>query len=79
MGPHRRGPSDLIAYILYHLPMKYIASTENIDVFDKYQDVPAKDHERMRRDDEAIIDMSSPTQVLCQKRRKPESEIKGNT
>jgi len=53
--PHGGSPTDLIASIqgrLSHYPF----GTEKILVFDKYHDVSAKDHERMRRAGEVIID-----------------------
>lgn len=53
--PHGGSPSDLIASIQGNLN-RYPDGIEKIVVFDKYQDVSAKDHEIMRRAGEVIID-----------------------
>ncbi|MCG7883058.1 MAG: hypothetical protein JAY96_15870 [Candidatus Thiodiazotropha endolucinida] len=53
--PHGGNPSDLIASIEERLS-NYGDATKKIVVFDKYQDVSAKDHERMRRAGEVVID-----------------------
>ncbi len=53
--PHGGSPSDLIASIKSHL-RRYSSDTDKIVVFDKYHDISAKDHERMRRAREVIID-----------------------
>ena len=52
--PHGGSPSDLIASIQGRLN-HYPDDTEKILVFDKYQGVSAKDHERMRRTGDVII------------------------
>ena len=53
--PHGGTPLDLIASIQARLS-KYPDDTKKIVVFDKYKDISAKDHERMRRAGEVIID-----------------------
>ncbi len=53
--PHGGSPSDLIASIKSHL-RRYSSDTDKIVVFDKYHDISAKDHERMQRAGEVIID-----------------------
>ncbi|XP_014676492.1 PREDICTED: uncharacterized protein LOC106816405 [Priapulus caudatus] len=55
MWPHGGSPSDLIASIQCRLS-RYPDGIAKIIVFDKYQDVSAKDHERMRRAGKVIID-----------------------
>ncbi len=64
--PHSCSPADLIASIQGHLG-HYTDGIEKIIVFDKYQYVSAKDHERMRQTGEVISTMSSPLPVLCPK------------
>ncbi len=51
---HSNSPADLIASIQGHLG-HYKDGTEKIIVFDKYQDVSAKDHERMQQADKIIL------------------------
>ena len=51
--PHGGYPSDLIASIQTRLS-RYPTNAEEILVFDKYQGVSVKDHERMRRTGEII-------------------------
>jgi len=46
--PHGGVPSDLILAIQDRMN-QYPEQTEKVVVFDKYHDVSAKDHERMRR------------------------------
>ena len=55
--PYGGSPSDLIASIEERLSI-YYPDANKIVVFDKYQDVSAKDHERMRRArlSEVVID-----------------------
>ena len=53
--PHGGSPSELIASIEERLS-KYPEATKKIVVFDKYHDISAKDHERMRRASEVVID-----------------------
>lgn len=53
--PHGGSPSDLIASIRGRLS-RYPNGTDKVIVFDKYHDVSAKDHERMRRAGEVLID-----------------------
>ena len=53
--PHGGSPFDLIASIKSRL-QNYPRGTEKILVFDKYQNVSAKDHERLRRSGDIIID-----------------------
>ncbi len=53
--PHGGSPADLITSIQGRLG-HYPDGTEKIIVFDKYQDVSAKDNERMRRAGEVILD-----------------------
>ena len=53
--PHGGSPSDVIELIRRRLS-RYPHKAEKIIVFDKYQDVSAKDHERMRRAAEVPID-----------------------
>ena len=53
--PHGGSPSDLIASIQSHLK-RYSNDIDKIIVFDKYHDISAKDHERMRCAGEVIID-----------------------
>ena len=53
--PHGGYPSDLIASIQTRLS-RYPTNAEKILVFDKYQGVSAKDHERMRRTGAIITD-----------------------
>jgi hypothetical protein len=53
--PHGGSPSDLIASIHGRLS-HYPDGTEKIIVFDKYEDISAKDHERIRQAGEVIID-----------------------
>ena len=53
--PHGGSPSDLIASIEERLN-NYRDASKKIVVFDKYLDVSAKDHERMRRASEVVID-----------------------
>ena len=53
--PHGGSPSELIASI-EELLSKYSEATKKIVVFDKYHDISAKDHERMRRASEVVID-----------------------
>ena len=55
LWPHGGSPSDVIASIQGRLS-HYPDVTKKIVVFDKYQDVSAKDHERMRRASEVVID-----------------------
>ena len=51
--PHGGSPSDLIASIQSHLK-RYSNDIDKIIVFDKYHDISAKDHERMRRAGEVM-------------------------
>ena len=44
--PHGGSPSDLVASIEERL-CYYLNATKKIVVFDKYQDISAKDHERI--------------------------------
>ena len=53
--PHGGSPSDLIASIQSQVRC-YPNATEKIIVFDKYHNISAKDHERMQRAGEVIID-----------------------
>ena len=53
--PYGDSPSDVIESIRRRLS-RYPHEAEKIIVFDKYQDVSAKDHERMRRAAEVPID-----------------------
>ena len=53
--PHGGSPSDVIESIRRRLS-RYPHEAEKITVFDKYRDVSAKDHERMRRAAEVPID-----------------------
>ena len=53
--PHGGSPSDVIESIRRRLS-RYHNEAEKIIVFDKYRDVSAKDHERMRRAAEVPID-----------------------
>lgn len=53
--PHGGCPSDLITSIESRL-QHYAEGTEKIIVFDKYQGVSAKDHERLRRSGDSVID-----------------------
>ena len=53
--PHGGNFSDLIASIQGRIG-RYPHSAEKIIVFDKYKDISAKDHERMRRAGEVVID-----------------------
>jgi len=53
--PHGGSPSDLIASIQTQLS-RYPCDSKKVVVFDKYRDVSAKDHERMRRAGEATAD-----------------------
>ena len=53
--PHGGSPSDVVESIRHRLS-RYPHEAEKIIVFDKYQDVSAKDHERMRRAVEVPID-----------------------
>ena len=53
--PHGGIPSDLVASIEERLG-NYPDATMKIVVFDKYQDISAKDHERMHRANEVVID-----------------------
>ncbi len=55
MWPHCGSPSDVIESIRRRLN-RYPQEAEKIIVFDKYQDVSAKDHERIRRAAEVPID-----------------------
>ena len=52
--PHGGSPLDLMASIQSHV-RRYPNATEKIIVFDKYHDISAKDHDRMRRAGEVII------------------------
>ena len=52
---HGGSPSDLIASIQSCLS-RYRDASKKVVVFDKYHDISAKDHERMRRGNESIID-----------------------
>lgn len=52
--PHGGSPSDLIASITARL--NHYPGAEKVVVFDKYKDVSAKDHERIRRAGEFVID-----------------------
>ena len=52
---HGGSPSDLIASIEERLS-NYSDAIKKIVVFDKYQDISAKDHDRMRRASEVVID-----------------------
>ena len=53
--PHGDSPSDVIESIRRRLSL-YRHEAEKIIVFEKYQDVSAKDHDRMRRAAEVPID-----------------------
>lgn len=53
--PFHGSVSDLISSIQGRLS-RYPDAAEKIVVFDKYQDISAKDHERMRRAGEVVID-----------------------
>ena len=55
MWPHGGGRSDVIESIRRRLS-RYPHEAETIIVFDKYQDISAKDHERMLRAFEVPID-----------------------
>ena len=55
MWPHGGSPSNAIESIRRRLS-RYPYEAEKIIVFDKYQDVLAKDHKRMRRAAEVPID-----------------------
>ena len=53
--PHGGSASDLITSTQSRVK-RYPEDTEKIIVFDKYVDVSAKDHERLRRAGESVID-----------------------
>ena len=53
--PHVSSPSELIASNGEHLS-NYPEASEKIVVFDKYQDISAKDHDRMRQASGAVLD-----------------------
>ena len=53
--PHVSSPSELIASNEEHLS-NYPEASEKIVVFDKYQDISAKDHDRMRQASGAVLD-----------------------
>ena len=53
--PHHGSVSDLMSSIQGRL-VRYTDGAEKIIVFDKYHDISAKDHERMRRAGEVVID-----------------------
>ena len=55
IGPHGGSQSELIASIKEHLS-NYLEATKKILVFDKYRAISSKDHERMRRASEVVID-----------------------
>ncbi len=55
MWPHGGVPADLIASIKGRLS-RYPNDSDKIVVFDKYQGVSAKDHERKRHAGEVVID-----------------------
>ena len=61
--PHGGSPTDLMGSIQGRLS-QYLDDTEIVIVFDKYHDVSAKDHERLRQSGEVVIDydlsISSP-------------------
>ena len=65
--PHGGNFSDLIASIQGWIS-RYPDGAEKIIVFDKYKDISAKDHERMWRAREVVIDYTnSPSPVLLPK------------
>ena len=53
--PHVSSPSELIASKEEHLSNYPEASKKSV-VFDKYQDISAKDHDRMRQASGAVLD-----------------------
>lgn len=62
--PYGGTPSDLISSIHDRLRI-YRETTKTVVVFDKYQDTSAKDHERMRRANETVLDYDlSVTSIL---------------
>ena len=67
--PHG-GPPDLISSIKARLT-QHSGNANKIVVFDKYQGIPAKDHERMRCAGEGTIDYKfSVTSFLPKKKKK---------
>ena len=65
--PHGGNPSDLIASIQGRLS-HYPDGTEKVVVFDKYTDISAKDHERMRRAGEVFSNYDLSISSLLPKR-----------
>ena len=53
--PHHGSVSDLMSSIQGRL-VRYTDGADKIIIFDKYQDISTKDHERMRRAGEVVID-----------------------
>ena len=53
--PHVSSPSELIASNEEHLSNYPEASKKSV-VFDKYQDISGKDHDRMRQASGAVLD-----------------------
>ena len=62
--PHDGSPSDVIESICRRLS-RYPHEAEKIIVFDKYQDVSAKDHGRMQRVAVVPIDYVMPNSRAC--------------
>ena len=77
--PHGRDASDLSANIKRRLSC-YCAGTEQVLVFDRYDDLSPKDHERMRRAGESSTDynltanspLPNPDAILKNKHNKLE-------
>ena len=53
--PHVGSPSELIASNEEHLS-NYPEASKKFVVFDKYQDISAKDHDRMRQASGVVLD-----------------------
>ena len=53
--PHDRSSSELIASNEEHL-INYPETSKKTDVFDKYQDISAKDHDRVQQASGVVLD-----------------------
>ena len=53
--PHVSSPSECIVSNEEHLS-NYFEASKKIVIFDKYQDISAKDQDRMRQDSGAVLD-----------------------
>ena len=74
--PHGGNLSDLIACIQSKIS-HYPDATEKIIVFDKYNDISAKDHERMWHAGEVVVDYELSYSSNSQKKKQEQQAAVG--